>query len=410
MELKLIDKILSDTAYVRMGGRPEEKRAAEYLVSLCDSYKGGAYTEEFSVDMGDIKKEKLTADGREIPCKAYMCCGSGAVEGELYYLRATDRYSLSLCKGKIVMIDTYLGYWRYRDLLDNGAIGFITFDGHINYADRDIDRRELRSFIHKGDKLLGVNINAKDAVKLIEDGVKTVKIEVEQDEYVGTSQNVILDIPGEREEFIVFTAHYDTTSLSTGAYDNMSGCLGLLHMIEYFTENQPSYSLRFIFCGSEERGLLGAKAYCQTHEEELDKCVLCINLDMIGCIMGKFASCCTAETKLVDYITYMGLECGFPVNAYQGVYSSDSTPFSDKGIPSVSFARHAPNNTATIHNSYDTKALLTAEQIAKDSEFITKFAARMANAVVCPVDRKIPDNMKTKLDEYLLRKKPENSK
>ena len=143
------------------------------------------------------------------------------------------------------------------------------------------------------------------------------------------------------------------------------------------------------------------------HGEELDKCLLCINLDMIGCIMGHFGACCTSETKLVDYISYMGLECGFPVSTHQGVYSSDSTPFSDKGVPSVSFARHAPSNTGTIHNSYDTKALLIADQIEKDSIFITKFADRMANAVLCPVTRKIPENMKQKLDEYLLRKKPE---
>lgn len=407
MEKNLINKILADTAYVRMGGREEEKKAAEYLVGVCNQFTAGAYLEEFAVDLGDIKRAKLYADGKEIACKAYMCCGSGIAEGELYYLRATDKYSLSQCRGKIVMIDTYLGYWRYRDLIENGAIAFISFDGNINYADRDIDQRELRSYISKGEKLLGVNINAKDAVKMIEEGVKNIRIEVEQDEHEGRSQNVVLEMKGEREEYIVFTAHYDSTSLSTGAYDNMSGCLGLLHMIEYFSKNPHSYSLRFVFCGSEERGLLGSKAYCETHGEELDKCVLCINLDMIGCIMGKFASCCTSEKELVSYITYMGLECGFPVSVYQGVYSSDSTPFSDKGVPSVSFARHAPGNTGTIHNSYDTKALLTAEQIEKDSEFITKFADRMANAVWCPVARKIPDNMKQKLDEYLLRKKPE---
>ena len=103
----------------------------------------------------------------------------------------------------------------------------------------------------------------------------------------------------------------------------------------------------------------------------------------------------------------MGLECGFPVHVYQGVYSSDSTPFADKGVPAVSFARFSPPNTGTIHNSYDTKALLAASQIAEDSEFIAKFVSRMANAVLCPVARKIPDNMKQKLDEYLLRKKPE---
>ena len=407
MKHELINKILADTAYVRMGGSPEEKKAAEYLVSVCGEFANGAYIEDFPVDVADIKRAKLYADGKEIECKGYLLCGSGIAEGELYYLRSADKYSLSQCRGKIVMIDTYLGYWRYRELIDNGAIAFITFDGNINYADRDIDQRELRPYVSKGNKLLGVNINAKDAVKMIEDGVKEIRIEVEQDEYVGNSQNVVLELKGEREEYIALTAHYDSTSLSTGAFDNMSGCLGLLHMIEYFSKNPHSYSLRFIFCGSEERGLLGSKAYCETHGEELDKCVLCVNLDMIGCIMGKFGSCCTAEKELVNYISYMGLECGFPVHVYQGVYSSDSTPFSDKGVPSVSFARFAPPNTGTIHNSYDTKALLTASQVEADSEFITKFVSRMANAALCPVARKIPDNMKQKLDEYLLRKKPE---
>ena len=407
MKLEFINKILADTAYVRMGGREEEKRAAEYLVGACNEFVNGAYIEKFPVDLADIKRAKLYADGEEIACKGYFLCGDGIAEGELYYLRATDKYSLSLCRGKIVMIDTYLGYWRYRDLIENGAIGFITFDGNINYADRDIDQRELRPYVSKGEKILGVNINAKDAVKMIEEGVKEVRIEIEQDEFVGDSQNVVLEMKGEREEYIVFTAHYDSTSLSTGAYDNMSGCLGLLYMIEYFTKNPHSYSLRFIFCGSEERGLLGSKAYCETHAEELDKCVLCVNLDMIGCVMGKFGSCCTSEKELVNYISYMGLECGFPVHVYQGVYSSDSTPFADKGVPAVSFARFSPPNTGTIHNSYDTKALLTVSQIAEDSEFIAKFVSRMANAVLCPVSRKIPDNMKQKLDEYLLRKKPE---
>ena len=209
MKLELINKILADTAYVRMGGREEEKKAAEYLVSVCNEFTTGAYTESFPVDMADIKRAKLYADGEEIACKGYFLCGSGISQGYLYYLRSTDKYSLSQCRGKIVMIDSYLGYWRYRDLLDSGAIAFITFDGNVNYADRDIDQRELRSYVSKGDKLLGVNINAKDAVRMIEDGVKDIRIEIEQDEYVGNSQNVVLEMKGEREEYIGFTAHYD---------------------------------------------------------------------------------------------------------------------------------------------------------------------------------------------------------
>ena len=290
-------------------------------------------------------------------------------------------------------------------MLDNGAVGFITYDGNVNYVDRDIDQRELRSYVSNGDKIPGVNINAKDAVDIINGNAKTAKIVLKQDEYKGTSHNVIVDLAGDIPEQIIFTAHYDTTSLSQGAYDNMSGCVGLLGMAEYFSKNPHRYSMRFVFCGSEERGLLGSKAYCATHEDELKNVALVINLDMIGCIMGKFIACATCENALVNYITYLGLEQGFQVKAYQDVYSSDSTPFADKGVPAVSFARVAGPNLAPIHNSYDTAAVMKTEHMQKDIDFITAFASRMANAVMCPVSREIPDNIKEKLDEYLLRKR-----
>ena len=405
MKVTKIKKIFKDTAYVRMGGSPEELQAAQYIQGLCAEMGLNATLESFEVDMANMYQAVLTVDGQSIPCKGYLCAGSGEVEAPFYYLRNTDAYSLSLCKGKIVLIDGYLGYWMYQDLLENGAVGFVTYDGNANYTDRDIDQRELRSYVSKGNKLLGVNINAKDAITLIRKGAANAKITLQQEEYKGVSHNVILDLPGETDEYIVLTAHYDSTSLSQGAYDNMSGSVGILGVAEYFAKRPHRYGLRFIWCGSEERGLLGAKAYCESHEEELKKIVLNINLDMIGCIMGKFISCCTSEEALVSYVNYFGNELGFGVKAYQDVYSSDSTPFADKGIPAVSFARIAPPNTATIHNSYDTAAVMSAGQMAEDMDFITAFTARMANAKRCPVARTMPENMKDKLDIYLTRKR-----
>ena len=404
MNTEQIRKIFADTAYVRTGGSDAELKCAEYLKQCCAELGLDAHLEPFAVDMAAIRTAVLEADGEQIPCKGYLCAGSGEVEAPLYYLPHADKYTLSQIKGKIVMIDGYLGYWMYKDLLDNGAVGFITYDGNANYADFDIDQRELRSYVSGGNKLPGVNINAKHAISLIEKGVSNVKITLEQDEYVGLSRNVVMDMPGEIPETIVFTAHYDSTSLSQGAYDNMSGCMGLLGLAEYFKEHPHRYGLRFIFCGSEERGLLGSKAYVASHEKELGKIVLNINLDMIGSIMGRFIVCCTSEAELVHYVSYFAMEKGFSAYAYQDVYSSDSTPFADKGIPAVSFARSAPGNTATIHNSYDTSAVMKPEHVIADTEFICAFADRMANAVRCPVKREMPDNMKDKLDRYLLRK------
>lgn len=407
MNAEQIMQIFKDTAYIRQGGRPEEKQTAQYLCQKVKALGLEATIEPFDVPMGDISQAVLTLDGQQIPCKGYMCAGNAQVEAPLYYLRATDPWSLSQCKGKIVMIDGYLGYWMYQDLLENGAVGFITHDGNVNYVDRDMDARELRSYVSNGKIIPGVNINTKDAISLVQQDAKMAKITLAQEEYTGSSQNVILDMPGEVEQYIVFTAHYDSTSLSQGAYDNMSGSVGLLGLAEYYGKNPHRYGLRFVWCGSEERGLLGSKAYCAAHEDILDKIVLNINLDMIGCIMGKFIACATAEEKLVHYIEYLACEYGFDMKAYQDVYSSDSTPFADKGVPAVSFARIAPGNTATIHNSYDTIALMKGEQMVADIDFLIAFTDHMANAKRCPVERKMPDNMKEKLDTYLCRKRPE---
>jgi len=404
MEPKKIMRIFEDTAYVRMGGSPEELRCAEYLKQCCADMGMEATIEAFPVEMATMEEAVFQADGVEVPCKGYFCAGSGTVEAPFYYLRATDSYSLSQCKGKIVMIDGYLGYWMYQDLLENGAVGFVTYDGHVNYADRDIDQRELRSYVSKGNKIPGVNINAKDAVELVKKGVASARIVLKQQEYEGESHNVLLDLPGETDEYIVLTAHYDSTSLSQGAYDNMSGSVGLLGIAEYFKDRPHRHGLRFIWCGSEERGLLGSKAYCAV-EDNIKDCVLNINLDMIGSIMGKFIACASAEEKLVGYIEYFAAEQGFPISARQDVYASDSTPFADKGIPAVSFARLAPPNTATIHNSYDTAQLLKGEQMEADIAFLIAFTARMANAKFMPVAKEIPDSVKEKLDNYLCRKR-----
>ncbi len=404
MNTQQIMKIFEETAYVRMGGSPEELRCAEYIQAKVGELGLEAQIVPFEVPMSNMQAARFLADGMEIPCKGYLCAGNADLEAPFYYLRGSDAYSLSQCRGKIVLVDGYLKYWLYQDLLENGAVGFVTYDGHVNYTDRDIDQRELRSHVHKGNRIPGVNINVKDAVELIRKGVSHARILLNQEEYTGNSYNVVLDMPGQREEYIAFSAHYDSTSLSQGAYDNMSGAIGLLGIAEYFASHPHSYGLRFLWCGSEERGLLGAKAYC-AEEKTLKNCVLNINLDMIGSVMGKFFACATAEEKVCHYIEYLASEIGMEIRTEQDVYSSDSTAFADKGVPAVTFARHAPPSTGSIHNSYDTMALISGEQMAKDMDFLIAFSDRMANAKHCPVAHVIPENMKEKLDIYLSRKR-----
>ena len=403
-----LQHIFEATDFVHASGTKEEIKVAEFLKSQCEEFGVSAHIEGFRVAMGDIESVHLFADGQEIPCKALSCCGSGVVEGELYYMPSIDPVSLAGAKDKIVLLDQGVGFFTYHDLMEAGVKGLIFQYGNIHYANEDIDQRDLReAAVGEERKVLCAMVNSRQAIQLVKNKVKQIRLEISQREYDGESHNVIAELPGKRDEYIVLSAHYDSTSLSHGAYDNMSGCAGLLGVMEQLKEKELNYGLRFVFCGSEERGLLGSKAYVRDHEEELGKMAMNINLDMIGTYMGKFIACVSAEEKLSHYISYMAAEVGFPVESKTGVYSSDSTPFADKSVPAVSFARIASGNVAPIHCRYDLMDVMSMEQLQKDIDFLVKFTERFANAAVCPVSREIPEKIKKELDEYLFRKRKE---
>lgn len=407
MTQKQIMTLLKETAYKRVSATEGEEKCAVYLKEKCEALGAQAVIETFPVAGDEVKSASLIADGKAIPCEGFQCCGSAKVKAPFYYMPGRDKASLAGCRGKIVMVDGGMPKFFYQDLVDAGAVGFITYNGNVRFPDRDIDQMELRSYVSLGRKLPGVNLHAKDAVKLVENQVKEAEITVEQTEKQAESRNVVAWLPGESDEFIAFSAHYDTRLLSLGAYDNMSGCIGLLGILEKAAQKkQRHYGMKFIFCGSEERGLLGSKAYTEVHAQELEQCLMNINLDMIGSTMGKFIACVSGPEAMKNYIEWRSCMEGFGLAARTGVYSSDSTPFADRGVPAVSFARLAGGQVATIHDRYDTVAVMSAAQMVKDIDFIASFSVDMACAAVCPVERVIPDNVKKELDEYLGRKRP----
>jgi len=407
MNTSKMKQIFKDTDFVHRSGSTEELRVAEYLKAQCEALGVPAHIEAFRVPLGEIESAHVFADGKEVPCKGFFCCGSGEVEGKLYYMPGQDKVSIAGARDKIVLLDAQgVGFYVYHDLMAAGAKGILFQYGNMYYPHADIDERDLREAV-VGDerKVLCAMIHSGTAVELVKNKVKNVRIAVRQREFDGQSHNVVAEMPGARGEFITMTAHYDTTALSHGAYDNMSGCVGLLGVMDALKNKKRNYGLRFVFCGSEERGLLGSKAYVRDHEDELKTTALNINLDMIGTIMGKFISCVSAEEKLSHYLTYMGAELGFPVASRVGVYSSDSTSFADKGVPAVSLARIAGGNVAPIHCRYDLMDVLSMDQMKADIAFIAEFTRRMACAAVCPVSREIPEKVRKELDEYLFRKR-----
>lgn len=403
-----ISRVLNATDKVRKGGSKAERETALFLAEECIKRGITVVTEEFDMPVTVMRSASLTADGKSVRCEGVENCGSGIVEAPFVYLPKITPESAKSVNGKIVMTDVYFPrYFNYIDLADAGAVGLIVHNGGRYHSDEDIDRKEMREFTLAGRrKMLAVCIHANDAVRLVRDDTKKVCITVDEETTSGKSQNVIAEIPGTTDEWIVMTAHYDTTFLSHGQYDNISGCISLLHTIDEIKKlSGTKRGIRIIFCGSEERGLMGAKAYTKTHRAELDKIALCVNVDMIGSIMGHFLITATAEEKLVHHVASLCDEYGEPSDVKQGVYSSDSTPFADAGVPAISFARYSPLDWGMIHSRYDTSEMLSSDRIIKDCNFISGFVIRMANAEYFPVSREMPDKLKRELDEYLGRRR-----
>lgn len=78
-----LQQIFDNTDFVHASGTKEELQVAEYLKMQCEKAGVTARLEGFRVAMGEIEDAHLYADGEELSCKAFTCCGSGSVEGVL---------------------------------------------------------------------------------------------------------------------------------------------------------------------------------------------------------------------------------------------------------------------------------------------------------------------------------------
>ena len=409
MNIEKTWELLNDLYFVRMGGTEEELKAAKIIQKYLSELGLESRIEEFEVDDDQVDYAELKV--LEPYTKTYECTGykgslntpEGGITRKLVAFEQDNPVIGKMMKDAIVLVNGYVTLRSYPNIAKHHPAGFITFNGNIDMPREmvDLHDREFRSVLKKYGEMPGVNLKIHDAMEMLDKGASLVQLELKGRCAKGTSRNVLCEIAGKSDEVIVCTAHYDSSSYSRGAYDNATGAVCLYALADYFSTHQPERTIRLIWCGSEERGLLGSHAYVDQHPEELEHIGLNVNIDMIGSTMGKRIAVCTSEMGLVNYLDYDAKIKGFPIAVSQGVYSSDSTPFADKNIPAVSFARITPNGGGEIHSRHDVIEHLSKRYLEEDIRFITQFTEQMANAYVLPVKKEMPDNMRKELNQYL---------
>jgi len=158
------------------------------------------------------------------------------------------------------------------------------------------------------------------------------------------------------EENIVYTAHWDHfgigekengDSIYNGAVDNGTSMAWELAIGKAFSllKHKPERSIILLFPTSEEQGLAGSMFYTEHPVYPIEKCVACINNDLLLPIgrMRDVMITGLGQSELDDYVAEAAKEqdryiTGDP-NSHTGMYfRSDHFSFAKKGVPSL-FAR-----------------------------------------------------------------------
>lgn len=405
-------ELLKKMAFERVSGTGEERRAAEILRGEAASFGVLAEFDPFSVEDADVLRAELEVLSPFH--KKYEVTGfkrsadtpdEGLAAGFLYVEDAAEAL-LRDARGKIVLTNDVRRN-AYERIVKAGAAGVITWSGDFSDdpAHSDLNICKLRPMLTDAFGFLpAVNMRAADAIDLVRSGAETVRLTVKNRNVTRESRNVVCTIPGtdRADEEILLGGHYDSVYFSTGVYDNAAGCVVLMELMRYFKANPPRRTLKFVFFGSEEQGLLGSKHYAASHD--LEKTVFMVNADVGGPVLGANKAYLTCNQDGVAYVAALLNEGGYAFEVKQSIQSSDSIPMTDAGVPCLNINRAAAHGAGVMHSRLDTVSFLSARGVANILYPALDIMKRLDGASVFPIKREIPQEVRDMVDRYLYRK------
>ena len=405
-------ELLKKMAFERVSGTDDERRAAEILRDEAASFGVSAEFEPFFVEDADVLRaelEVLSPYHRKYQVTGFKRSADTPQEGltaDFLYVEDAAEALLQNARGKIVLTND-IRRGAYERIVKAGAAGVITWSGEFDDDPEksDLNICKLRPMLTDELGFLpAVNMRAADAIDMVRSEAATVRLTVKNENVTRASQNVVCTLPGADRagEEILLGAHYDSVYFSTGVYDNAAGCVVLMELMRYFKANPPRRTLKFVFFGSEEQGLLGSRHYADTHD--LDKTVFMLNADVGGPVLGANKASLTCNKDGVAYVAALLNEGGYAFDVKQNIQSSDSIPMTDAGVPCLNINRAASHGAGVMHSRRDTVSFLSARGVANILYPALDIMKRLDGASVFPIKREIPQEVRDMVDRYLYRK------
>jgi Zn-dependent M28 family amino/carboxypeptidase len=292
--------------------------------------------------------------------------------------------------GRIVMVRHELMFnagtvhrrLKYRAAVDAGAIGFLI----AGPVEGSLVAGSSGRGEEPGIPAAGISPETAHSLRRVSDSWPKVTLRIETRNYDATAQNLIFDIPGPSQDWVVLSAHIDGHALGESALDNASGLAVALDVTRQLAKSVTSGNrgLRLALFNVEEWALTGSAAHLAAMSKaEHEAIALNVNLDTVA-----GAETLTALTSGFEGIEPFLLDCAAAVNQKLGLFrplqmNSDHGNFAATGIPAfrlVAGFGDAEASTSLVLTDRDRRDLASLEQLAKAANLTCEIVARALTA------------------------------
>ena len=394
----------------RLAGSPEEARARDWAVAKLTvmGFKN-VRVETFPVKTGTRGTESAEIIA-PFPQKLVVNAlgGSGhtgpeGVTGEIIAFNSVDELRLapdSAVRGKIVFIDHHMpanqdgsGYGQFGAPRRQGPT-IASLKGAIAIVIRSIGTDHNRTphtgimtFANGARPIPAGALSVPDAeqmVRVLKRGKPvTLKLRLEGTYFTGTSGNVIAEVPGRDPSLppILVGGHLDSWDLGTGAIDDASGvAIATAAAKRIMDAGQPLRTIRVVWFGSEEPGLLGGEDYKAKHGKEPHYAMLesDFGADKIYRVDSKLGEARRAEARMIGAaLAPLGIVTG----DFDKADGSDIDPMLEDGAPGVALKQDGTRYFDLHHTSNDTLDKIDLAQLRQNVAAWTATVAVLSGGI-----------------------------
>jgi len=352
--------VLADEIGSRFAGTPSERLAQEYMVDKLREY---GYEDARAVPFsyfgwrrGPVTLEMTEPVEREFHAISLAMSPGGSVEADVVNLgtgspeefEAVDPEDV---KGKIVLCSSATSptgkrvhrRTKYGYAVKYGAVGFI----FMNHNPGQLAATgSLRPSYRMGGEIPGIGVSLETGSlmrRLAGDKPLRVKF-TDGSEVVPDSEsaNIVAELPGRSDEWIVVGGHYDGHDIAQGAMDNLSGTAVTMELARVLKpyEGRFKRGIRFILFGCEEIGVTGSTCYVADHLEQMKDTAIMVNLELGGLAykegMKHAAFTVYQPSEMKGWIQEFLEEVSYPTSVSTGMSAaSDHWPFVMQGVPAI---------------------------------------------------------------------------